>query len=886
MKKRPNRDRRIPGNKRSAEGRSEKPNSERASDRSSGAFSFKDRSGKVHTFGSGGGGGRSEPRGGESRAEFRKPDGRRDAKKDRDESPRGRRDDRPAGRGRDSGRFESIERSSEHSSERDTRRGRGRFEEQRESSGGFKRPGRPSGRSGKGGGGRFERPDRSSFRPRGRNRDTETLPIGKPTEKPAKELRATIEKNARGFAFLVFDNRDYEDAFVNPRDADRFFHGDRVRVGINADGDVIGVEVVEHRFRELVGKLHRFGKNAVVVFERRKTREEIRLQKDDPKAQVGDWVRIQLHYSEEEGRGGLVGEILEIYGATLPASADISMIAAEFSVYEQHTAEAVKEAESFRLDLADTNREDLTHIPFITIDGETARDFDDAVFVERDGSDHILWVAIADVSHYVRPGIAIDREAYQRGTSVYFPEKAFHMLPKALSENLCSLRPNEKRLTMTAKIRFDSRGEKKSVEVMNSIIESRRRATYTEIFAEAEQHGKDKNWEYAAHLELYRVLRKRRNSRGSIDFDLPEADIRVDANGEPTEILRRNRNDAHRLIEEFMIAANEAVTEWALERELPFVYRVHEEPSEKALEKFQELCWHSGVELKLDSKNVTHSLQKLVEQIANHPAQSLLNMALLRSMRQAHYTSTHDGHFGLASLAYTHFTSPIRRYPDLLVHRMLKRGIELERGRQSMQKNERDEHEAFLEEASEHCSYRERLAAEAERESNRLKQVRILLKHLGENLSGKITGMNEKGVYVTLDEPFVEGMVPASELGSDDYYEFIEERLMFVGRRRKKTFKIGDTVEVIVAKADIETRQIDLRVVSPAGAPEEGQSSERRPARPERSERPGRRDRGERSDRAERPAGEGGRGDRNQKKGGKRFDRDADRNDRKKRKRR
>ncbi len=874
MKNRPNRDNRSKS-KRPSEDRPEKNRSERASDRSSGAFSFKDRSGKVHTFGSGGAGGRREEPRNESHDRGAPRKQGRDRNESRSESREGNRDRH--------NRFENRDKSRE-SFGREAPRGRDEFK-RRERPDRADRPGRSS---------RFNREDRGSFRPRGRERDSETLPIGKPTEKAAKELRATIEKNAKGFAFLVFDNRDYEDAFVSPRDADRFFHGDRVKVSIDSEGDVIGVEVIEHRFRELVGKLHRFGKNAVVVFERRRTREEIRLQKDDPKAQVGDWVRIQLHYSEEEGRGGLVGEILQIYGATLPASADISMIAAEFSVYEQHTAEAVKEAESFRLDLSDPNRVDLLHIPFITIDGETARDFDDAVYVEKEGGDYVLWVAIADVSHYVRPDIAIDREAFQRGTSVYFPEKAFHMLPKALSENLCSLRPNEKRLTMTAKIRFDSRGDKKSIEVMNSVIESRRRATYTEIFAESEQHGKDKNWEYASHLELYRILRKRRNSRGSIDFDLPEADIRVDANGEPTEILKRSRNDAHRLIEEFMIAANEAVTEWALERELPFVYRVHEEPSEKALEKFQELCWHSGVEFKMDPKNVTHSLQKLVEQIMDHPAQSLLNMALLRSMRQAHYTSTHDGHFGLASLAYTHFTSPIRRYPDLLVHRMLKRGLELDRARQSMPKNERDQHETFLSDASEHCSYRERLAAEAERESNRLKQVRILLKYLGKDLTGKITGMNEKGVFVTLDDPFVEGMVPAAELGGDDSYEFVEERLMFVGRRRKRTFKMGDPIVVTVAKADIETRQIDLKVVSPAGEPSADDRKER-PARPgrshrgERSAREDRSNRGERSDRSDR-SDRGGRterggrpgGDKN--KGGKRFESNSERGARKGRK--
>jgi ribonuclease R len=653
------------------------------------------------------------------------------------------------------------------------------------------------------------------------------------------KLKATIDKNRKGFGFLQFENREYEDAFLNPYEAEKFFHGDRVEALISDRGEVVELRVIAHRFRELVGRFYPAGKTGIVVYERKRAREEVPVSGDRKGAKSREWVRAKMLYPEADetaaregefdreeatARANISCEILEVYGEDLPARADIQMVSAEYNLTEEHSPEAVAEAESFKLDLNDPNRVDLRHLPFITIDGETARDFDDAIFVERTKSGgFLLWVAIADVSHYVTEGTILNDEAFSRATSVYFPERAFHMLPRALSENLCSLRPNEPRLTMTSKIEFDRHGKKIGVEVMNTLIDSRRRATYNEIQAESEKHEKDPKWEYAAHFELYRILRKLRNDRGSIDFDLPEAEVRVDsATGEPISIKNRPRLDAHRLIEEFMIAANESVTEWALERKLPFLYRVHDEPPRQALVRFQELCAHYAVEFilpkegkgnaKATEKRLADALNAVVKSIVDHPAQIMLNNALLRSMAQAHYSSVYGEHFGLASTAYTHFTSPIRRYPDLVVHRMLKLAIEAERTKRPMEEKERERLNDQLLEIAEHCSYRERIASDAEREAIKLKQVRIMLKEIGNEFDGKVMGMIEAGMFVGIPDPFVEGFLAQEAMG-DDFYTYNEDRQVFVGKRSKKSYKIGDPVRIRVDRVDLDLRRVDFSLL-------------------------------------------------------------------------
>jgi ribonuclease R len=549
------------------------------------------------------------------------------------------------------------------------------------------------------------------------------------------------------------------------------------------------------------------------------------------------------------------------------------MIAAEFNLIEEHSEAAVHEAREKKLEVPGRDlegREDLRAVPFITIDGETARDFDDAVYVERAKSGFILWVGIADVSHYVYEGSALDKDARSRGTSVYFPERAFHMLPRALSENLCSLRPNEPRLSMVAKMYFDKEGhiQRDKTELMEAVIQSKRRATYNEIQAEWEANKENRDWEYAPHFELYQQLRKMRQERGSIDFDLPEAELKVQPTGEVISIRERARIEAHRLIEEFMIAANEAVTEWIMDREWPFIYRTHEEPASDALEKFQKLAANVGVKVSIEQSQSPRVMAEVVRRLEGHPAQFLLNMALLRSMKQAVYTSVHGIHYGLASQAYTHFTSPIRRYPDLVVHRMLRRALRTEKKLLKVpNESELKEIEDDLTDAAEHCSYRERIASDAERESIKLKQVRAIQPHLGDDFEAKVVGMIDAGLFVQLKDPWCEGLV-SKETMMDDFYQFNEERMVFYGRRKKRTFQIGDVLKVRVIKADVERRQIDFALAEMAGTLSLEELQEMCRSRKESEERPRRGDRGSRGEKHGKfkKPGKGGPGDRGPRK--------------------
>lgn len=688
-------------------------------------------------------------------------------------------------------------------------------------------------------------------RGRGRPERAENRAHGGAGKNSTLKLSATVDKTKSGAGFLIFDKKaEYEDLYLPPRHASELFHGDRVRITIDSRGSLIDLKVLNHRFRELVGKYSpNYGKRAdagsgYLIYESRKFNEQVYLPKAPANAKAGDYLRVKVIY-DPEGEHPLSGEVLEVFGDKIPASHDIPMVAAEFGLIEKHTEAAEREALAMKLEIPGKDlegRTDLRSVPFITIDGETARDFDDAVHVERAGDKYKLWVAIADVSHYVKEGSAIDVDAYARATSVYFPERAFHMLPSALSENLCSLRPREPRLSMACSILIDRNGNFLETELFNAVIESRRRATYEEIEKEKIGNEGREGWEYAPHFELYRILLKTRIDRGSIDFELPEFETRVDKDGEPTSIQRRTRFDAHRLIESFMIAANEAVTVWARARQMPFVYRVHDVPSPEAMQRFANIAKSVGFHfVPPEDEPTPMDYAEIARSLSGHPAETLLNQMLLRSMRQAIYSADHGGHFGLASHSYTHFTSPIRRYPDLIVHRMLRLALGIDQGRHAkLSADEKDAIYEKLTEQCEHSSYRERLAAEAEREVIRIKQVRMMMKHLGEDFEGSVGGMNDRGLYVQLKDPFVEGFVP-KELMEDDFYEFREDRMAFVGKRKRKTYRVGDPVRAQVVRADLDRRQIELKLVDSIQTNQEGEAdgtdSDHSTARASRKER-------------------------------------------------
>ncbi len=640
-------------------------------------------------------------------------------------------------------------------------------------------------------------------------RPSPPLPGKKEPKRGAERFMGTVDKNKRGSAYLIFDRRDLKDILIPRSYQEGLFHGDRVQVQVSKRGDIDEIEVLAHRFREIFGRIQfiatRSGKSIPILhYERKRAIEQLPITNiDEVKAKAGDWVKASVHFPEAGEKGSPEAEILEVFGPDLPASQDVAMVAGEFNLIEHHTEAAEEEARSYSIEVPGSDEEgrtDLRHLPFMTIDGETARDFDDAVYVENlGGKGFRLWVAIADVSHYVRPGTALDSEAYERGTSVYFPERAFHMLPSSLSEELCSLKPGVPRLTMAVSIDYGRNGEIGETELYSAIIQSRRRATYTEIHLEMETGGQHKDLR-----ALYEILKKSRSDRGSLDFDFPEPVIALDEEtGEPYGSSIRARNDAHRLIEEFMIAANEAVTEWMIAKGLPFIYRIHESPSLEALERFRKLAKTVGVQLG-DKGGVPKpkELSTFLSRLQGHEAQDMLSHALLRSLRQAIYSSTHDEHYGLASTGYTHFTSPIRRYPDLVVHRLLRAALE----------NEPlvgPEEETKLAEITEHCSYRERVAQEAEREANRFKQIRLIKKHLGEIFEGKIVGMTERGMFVQILNPYCEGFLSVEAL-NDDWYQFNEERMVMAGRRKKRMFRVGQKMQIQVTRVDLDQRQIEF----------------------------------------------------------------------------
>jgi ribonuclease R len=421
-----------------------------------------------------------------------------------------------------------------------------------------------------------------------------------------------------------------------------------------------------------------------------------------------------------------------------------------------------------------------------------------------------LYVSISDVSHYVKEGAALDEEAYLRGTSVYFPDRAIPMFPPELSNEICSLHPKVDRLTLTVELKYDANGEREGVRFYPSVIQSNERLTYTivkKILLDEDAELKRRSRPILPSLELMadlsQKLRQRRVERGALDFDLPEPEIILNLQGETEDIIRAERNLAHQIIEEFMIAANEAVARFIEESGSPFIYRIHEPPRGEAIDEFRRFISHLGYKMRKDSDHSPKELQKVLLKVKGRPEEKVVNNVLLRSMKWAKYSAQNQGHFGLASEAYTHFTSPIRRYPDLIVHRLLKKVLF---------KQERKILEDELVKKADHLSRRERVAMEAEREILDRYRIRFMKEKVGEVFEGVISGVTAFGFFVELKDIFVEGLVRVTSL-YDDYYHYHEKRYCLVGERTHKTFKIGDGVRVRVDRVDVERRHIDFGLV-------------------------------------------------------------------------
>ena len=682
-----------------------------------------------------------------------------------------------------------------------------------------------------------------------------------------------LQMNASGFGFVVPERPLEEgsgDVFIAAPNLLEATHGDRVLVRIERyrddrrpEGRI--VRILERGSATIVGQFEQddAGMGVVAPFDRRVLMAVEILPGDSRGANPGDMVTIAITRWPTSTRPAR-GRVIEVIGNIDAPGVDIKIVLRKHGIPDEHAPGAVEEAERLAVEsrltpqgaitLSDRDkagRTDFRSLVTVTIDGEHARDFDDAVSIERlSTGSYRLGVHIADVSHYVREDSPLDQEAFERGTSVYFPERAVHMFPEALATGICSLRPQVDRLVQSCVMEIDRHGTVVRSEHHDGIIRTAERMTYTDVHAILELRDPEVMRRYTSLVptfdlmrELFNVLHERRRRRGSIDFDLSETEVILDAAGLVEAILPAQRNIAHRIIEEFMLVANETVAGYFDEKGGPGMYRIHEEPDPLKVLEFEEFISGFGYSLGAPVASLRpRHFQKLIERIQGKPEEKPVAFLMLRTMQKARYSEQNVGHFGLAAATYTHFTSPIRRYPDLVVHRLLR-----ELRHQAVSVARREELDADLPEAARHCSERERRANEAERELLRWKKVRFMADKVGDEFDGYVTGVTPFGLFVELTEHFVEGLIHISTM-ADDYYRYLDWTHTLRGENTKKTYRLGDRVRVQVTRVDLDHRQIELGLVEILEAVRvEQQRHERRPSRPAkgraRTTRPGRRER-------------------------------------------
>ncbi|MCP3676748.1 MAG: ribonuclease R [Deltaproteobacteria bacterium] len=649
----------------------------------------------------------------------------------------------------------------------------------------------------------------------------------------------------KGFGFVLPEGEG-DDLFINPRGMHGAMHRDRVVARVErtkSDGRREGkvIRILERGQAVIVGRFEKGKGFAVVIPSDERVLQNVMITPRGANgANHGDIVEVEVTKWPDSFRPPS-GRVREIVGCHDDPDVEIEIIVRKHGLSRTFPAEVVAEAEKSSQKVSPEevgDRVDLRKRRFVTIDGETAKDFDDAVSVERIKKGYRLWVSIADVSHYVRPGSALDEEAYRRGTSVYLPDNCIPMLPEQLSNGICSLNPHVDRLAFTAEIEFDKEGLPQKSSFYESVIRSHARLTYNEvksIIVDDDETVKSRHSDCVGDLllmdELSSKLKARRSMEGSIDFDLPEPQVIIDLNGKIEDIVRSEQNRAHQLIEDFMLAANRAV---ALRMEkVPFLYRVHDEPDGEKVKDFLAFVHNFGYKLK-GREAGPHLFKELLEKAKGRPEERLINHLLLRSMKQAIYSEENRGHFGLAFDHYTHFTSPIRRYPDLIVHRLLKRMIGGKYG-----KIEQAQWKAILPDIADQSSLRERGAMEAERDVVDLKKAEFMRDKVGEQYDGLISGVTSFGLFVELKEYFVEGLIHISQL-RDGYYTFAEKEHALIGEGRGIRFRIGDPVRVEITGVDMGKRQISMELAS------EGSLSLERAAPPRRGNRKGKRRRDKR----------------------------------------
>jgi ribonuclease R len=616
-----------------------------------------------------------------------------------------------------------------------------------------------------------------------------------------------IEGHPDGHGFLVPDD-GAPPIFLPAAEMRQLMPGDRAAVRIGGRdhrGRPIGevVEVLERANRRIVGRLHAEHGVLFLVPEDRRIAHDILVPPAEAgKAKPGQVVTVDL-VAQPAKHAQPIGRVAEVLGHHADPGMEIEIAVRKFDLPHEFSKKALSQARALPDSVEEGDREkrrDQRDLHFVTIDGETAKDFDDAVVCRREQEGGKrgwrLWVAIADVSHYVRHGDALDMDARERGTSVYFPRRVIPMLPEKLSNGLCSLNPNVDRLAMVCEMAITPQGEVARYEFYAAVIRSRARLTYTEVWNQLS--GKKPAENLALLYELFKALSEERSRRGAIDFDTLETRMLFDERGKIEKIVPEPRNDAHRIIEECMLAANVCAGNFLAEGEQPVLYRVHDVPAADKVAALREFLAELGLQLPGGEIPQPKDYARLLERIRKRPDFALLQTILLRSLKQAMYSPSNVGHFGLAFDAYVHFTSPIRRYPDLLVHRAIK--AQLSSKRYS---------DLDWEALGRHCSETERRADDASRDVENWLKCFYMRDHVGGTFSGTITGVVPFGLFVTLDDYFVDGLVHISELGRD-YFQFDGARHILLGERTGKRFRLADRMTVKLVRVELETRKIDF----------------------------------------------------------------------------
>ena len=635
-----------------------------------------------------------------------------------------------------------------------------------------------------------------------------------------------LSLSLRGFGFVIPDKKESEedtDIFIPARAIGYAMHNDRVAVrlhppreeGHSREGEI--VRILERANTKLVGTFEKSRSFGFV------TPDDIRLGKEvfipkkcSRKAKTGSKVVVEITRWPSEGMG-IEGRVVEVLGKKGTPGVDILSIMRSYDLSEEFPRDVLEAAENVeQLPLKEDyqGRRDRRELSIVTIDGEDAKDLDDGVYAEKrpDGG-YFLGVYIADVSWYVRENMPIDREAMERGTSVYLVDRVIPMLPKELSNGICSLNAGVDRLAMACEMQLDREGRVTGYEIIPAVIHVHRRLTYNlvnKVLVEKQEPFREDHRDILPMLECLEEIRNLRRGirekRGSIDFDIPEIKVRLDGEGHPTALVKREGSLAESIIEECMLAANETVAEHMERKRLPGVYRVHEQPAKDKIEQLNRLLAAFAERIPIDANgNVRPAgIQNVLSKLKGRPEERMISTVSLRSMQQARYAAENLGHFGLAADYYTHFTSPIRRYPDLIVHRLLRESFNTG----GFSKERKEKLRSRLPEIAEHSSKRERIAMEVERETQRLKEVEYMAQFQGESFQGTISGVTAFGIFVELDNG-VEGLVHVSSMAKD-YYNYVETRYALIGHSSNRVYRLGDEVEVILLRANVEEKTLDF----------------------------------------------------------------------------